>query len=230
MNIPKIFGHRGASALEPENTMKAFTRAFKDGADGIEFDVRQTADGKIVVIHDATINRTSNGTGLVKNYSYDVLLQFDFGKKERIPLLNEVLQKFGKNYVLNIEIKEPGFEKQLVIMVQELEIKENVIVSSFKKSVLKKIKELDSSLSTAYIFNLRKINLGKIVKQIKIDAIHPSMHLVTTNLVKKSQLLNLPIRTWTVDDPQKALSLAKLGVNSIITNNPYQIIQNLTKK
>jgi len=110
MKIPLIFGHRGSSIREPENTMRALQAAIQEGADGVEFDVRITKDREIVIIHDAMINRTSNGNGRVKKFNCSELLGFDFGKGEKIPLLKDVLKKYGNKYWLNIEIKETGFE------------------------------------------------------------------------------------------------------------------------
>ncbi|NHJ47958.1 MAG: glycerophosphodiester phosphodiesterase [Asgard group archaeon] len=227
---PLIQGHRGASAVEPENTIRAFIRAFDDGADGIEFDIRLTADKKIVVIHDKTINRTSNGKGLVKDYTFDELLKFDFGLGERIPLLAEVLTNFGNNYWLNIEVKELGFEQQLVNLLKILNVKEKIVISSFKEKALIDIKKLDRSLCTAFIYNMKNPNLEHLKSSMGIDSIHPKMNLVTKRLVKKADELNLPIRTWTVDQPKDAIKLAKLGIDTIITNNPKVIAQALDRK
>lgn len=225
MKIPNIYGHRGASALEPENTMRAFKRAFKDGAIGIEFDVRLTADKKIVVIHDEMLNRTSNGVGFVKDYTYEELLQLDFGLGEKIPLLIEVLKEYEKNYWLNIEIKELGLEEQLIDFLNEYDVKEKAIVSSFKIPAIKKVKELDSNVQTAYIYSIKKPDLEQLKKTIKLNGVHPRKDLITKNLVKKAYSLGLLIRTWTVDKPREALKLAKLNVESIITNNPKAILQ-----
>ncbi|MHA1213294.1 MAG: glycerophosphodiester phosphodiesterase [Candidatus Heimdallarchaeota archaeon] len=131
-----IFGHRGASALEPENTMRAFARAFQDGATGIEFDIRLTKDKQIVVIHDKSINRTSNGKSLVKDMTYKELQEYDFGKGEKIPLLKDVLKLYGNRFWLNIEIKETGFEKEVVELLHKFEIKKKCLISSFKESAL----------------------------------------------------------------------------------------------
>ncbi len=223
MIFPKIYGHRGASAIEPENTMRAFKRAFNDGANGIEFDIRLSADNEIVVIHDDTINRTSNGFGLVKEHTFEELLQFDFGLGEKIPLLKEVLREFGKKYLLNIEIKELGLEKQLVELLNEFNLIEKAIISSFKIPAIKKIKEIDPKIQTAYIYSINKSNLEHLKNTIKIDGIHPRKNLIKKNLVEKANLLNLSIRTWTVDNPRKAIKLAKLNIDSIITNNPKVI-------
>ncbi|NHK30405.1 MAG: glycerophosphodiester phosphodiesterase [Asgard group archaeon] len=230
MKIPKIYGHRGASAVEPENTMRAFTRAFKDGAKGIEFDIRLTADKKIVVIHDDTLNRTSNGVGFVKDQTYDELLQLDFGLGEKIPLLKDVLKEYGNKYWLNIEIKELGFEQLLVDTLNEYNIKEKLIISSFKIPAIKIVKELDPKMHTAYIYSLNRPDLNKLKKTIKLDGIHPKKSLVTKQLVEEASSLNLPIRTWTVDKPKKAIKLAKLGIESIITNNPKVILQAFIEK
>ncbi|MCE7743816.1 MAG: glycerophosphodiester phosphodiesterase [Candidatus Heimdallarchaeota archaeon] len=230
MKLPMIFGHRGASSSEPENTMRAFIQAFQDGADGIEFDVRLTADNQMVVIHDSLINRTSNGFGLVRKKTYQELLGFDFGKGEKIPLLEDVLKKFGNKKWLNIEIKEQGFEEQLLEMLDKLEINQKFVISSFEISVLEKIKELNSEIPTAFLYQTIRFNLQALISKIQCDGLHPKHTLVNRRLFSEARYYRLAIRAWTVDSKRKAWNLTKLGIHGIITNNPKKLLLYLKEK
>lgn len=230
MNLPVVFGHRGASAIEPENTMIAFERAFHDGANGIEFDVRKTADNKLVLLHDSKINRTSNGSGKLSKKNYSELLNYDFGKGEKIPLLEDVLKKFGNKYWLNIEIKEVGFEKQLIDMLAKLKISNKYVVSSFKAKVLNKIKELSKEIPTAYLYYRKTSDLNRIVRKVTANDIHPGKRFTNKRLVENAHRLKMQVRVWTVDDEPTTIKLAEWGVDGIITNNPKEIIKFLENK
>lgn len=230
MKLPMIFGHRGASSIEPENTMKAFQQAFEDGADGIEFDVRLTADNQMVIIHDSLINRTSNGFGLVRKKTYQELLEFDFGKGEKIPLLEDVLKKFGNQKWLNIEIKEKGFEKQLLELLDKQKITKKYVISSFDISVIQKIKELNSDIPTAFLYGRIIIHLQALISKSQCDGIHPKHTFVNRRLISEARYYRLAVRAWTVDSQRKAWKLTKLGINGIITNNPKKILLYLKEK
>ncbi|MCK5158858.1 MAG: glycerophosphodiester phosphodiesterase [Candidatus Heimdallarchaeota archaeon] len=230
MKLPMIFGHRGASSIEPENTMKAFQQAFEDGADGIEFDVRLTADNQMVIIHDSLINRTSNGIGLVRKKTYQELLEFDFGKGEKIPLLEDVLKKFRNQKWLNIEIKEQGFEKQLLELLDKLKITRKYVISSFDISVIQKIKELNSEIPTAFLYQTIRFNLQALISKTQCDGIHPKHTIVNRRLFSEARYYRLAIRAWTVDSERKAWKLTKLGINGIITNNPKKLLLYLKEK
>ncbi|MCK5298004.1 MAG: glycerophosphodiester phosphodiesterase [Candidatus Heimdallarchaeota archaeon] len=230
MKLPMIFGHRGASSIEPENTMKAFQQAFEDGADGIEFDVRLTADKQMVIIHDSLINRTSNGIGLVRKKTYQELLEFDFGKGEKIPLLEDVLKKFRNQKWLNIEIKEQGFEKQLIELLDKLKITRKYVISSFDISVIQKIKELNSEIPTAFLYQTIRFNLQALISKTQCDGIHPKHTIVNRRLFSEARYYRLAIRAWTVDSERKAWKLTKLGINGIITNNPKKLLLYLKEK
>ena len=230
MKLPMIFGHRGASALEPENTMKAFDQAFQDGADGIEFDVRLSADNQIVIIHDPLINRTSNGFGFVKKKTYQELLEFDFGKGEKIPLLKDILKKYGNEKWLNIEIKEQGFEEQLLEILDTLDIRQKYVISSFKIPVLRKIKELNPQIPTAYLYQYGPINLQGLIAKIGCEGIHPKYTIVNKRLISEALYYRLAVRAWTVDNMRKAWKLTKMRIDGLITNNPKKLILYLKNK
>lgn len=151
--MTKIFAHRGASGYKPENTMESFRLAYELGADGIEFDVHLTKDGVPVIIHDEKIDRTSSGTGYVKDFTFEELGAFDFcgefksEKKFAIPTLKMVLEfASGNDLILNIELKTdvftyPGIEKNVLKLVYDLGLEKRVIISSFNPISVKMVRE-----------------------------------------------------------------------------------------
>ena len=160
----KVWAHRGASGYAPENTLDAFRKAVEMGADGIELDVQMTKDGELVVIHDETINRVSNGKGWVKDYTYEELKKFNFNKthleytKEEIPTLEQVyLLIKPTNLTINVEIKTgivfyPGIEERVLELTERLGMKERVIYSSFNHYTIRKIKESDPQAKTGMLY------------------------------------------------------------------------------
>ncbi len=225
-----IFAHRGASIKAPENTLKAFDLAIKEGANGIEFDIRLSADEVIVVIHDGTINRTSNSTGKVNSLTLEELQKFDFGEGEKIPTLKEVLEKFGNKYWLNIEIKEEGFELILVDLLKELKVKEKIVISSFLIPALLKIKKIAPEIPTGYLYEYDLNELDGLLEEVTVNGIHPVKENITKELVQDAHQKNLAVRAWTVDNPEIAQKLAEYGIDGIITNDPKGIIAALNSK
>src|SRR5215470_8207985 len=128
-----IFGHRGAPGYprHGENTIASFTKALRCGAGGLEFDVRRCGDGRLVVIHDDTIDRTTSGKGRVENLSYEELRKFDAGFGEPVPLLTDVLEQFGTRCLLNVELKDPGIATDVKKLILERRLERHVIISSF---------------------------------------------------------------------------------------------------
>lgn len=230
MSYPLIFGHRGASIRAPENTLKAFNLAFKEGANGIEFDIRLSTDNEIVVIHDETIDRTSNSSGKVNSLTLEKLQKFDFGEGEKIPTLKEVLTKFGNKHWLNIEIKEEGLELILVDLLKNLKVKEKIVISSFLLPTLIKIKELAPEIPTGYLYEFHLNDLDGLLDEVSINGIHPVKENITKKIIQEAHQKNLAVRAWTVDDPKMAQKLAENGIDGIITNNPKGIIAALSKK
>ncbi|MFA7163177.1 MAG: glycerophosphodiester phosphodiesterase, partial [Eubacteriales bacterium] len=165
MKRPIIYAHRGASAYAPENTGSAFTKAIEMGAGGIELDIHMSKDGHLMVIHDESLNRTSNGKGLVKDLSLDELKGLDFGswfdgsfKGERILTLEECLDLLeGWDGILNVEVKSgpilyDGIEEKLVKVLSEYKMIDRTIVSSFNHYSLLAIKQLEPELKTGILY------------------------------------------------------------------------------
>ena len=232
---PLIIAHRGASELAPENTLEAFQIAADLNVSAIEFDVMLCADQHPIVIHDSTVDRTTNGTGKVYSLSIEDLKKLDAGrqfglkyKNCRIPELHEVLQKFGRSIPLNLELKNlhSPFDKLPEIVYREVKIfkcSENILYSSFNPIALLRIKQLDPNARTALI-NTRsaisrktRLMIGSFLYNFSL---HPDWRDVSINLIKRLSSQGKKVIPYTVNDPGKARELIELGVHGIITNKP----------
>ena len=213
-----IFGHRGAPGYPrtAENTIGSFAKALRSGATGLEFDVRRCADGQLVVIHDDTIDRTTNGRGQVAKLTYEQLRRFDAGFGEPIPLLSNVLQQFGGKCLLNIELKSWEIAEDVKKLVLKGGLQDSVIVSSFDWD------ELRTLVPNVHIALLaaKLRNLIAAAGEMGAVAIHPRCDLVTRSLVDRAHNANLRIHVWTVNDPQDVNTFRNLGVDGIFTDFP----------
>lgn len=230
----KVWAHRGASAYAPENTIAAFRMAMDMGADGLELDVHLSSDGKLMVIHDETVDRTSNGSGRVVDMTCQELKKLDFsnGMKEfegaRIPTLQEV---FGliKNSPLtvNIEVKcdvvlYPGIWDKLIRLEREMGMQGRVLYSSFNHYVLQKIRELDPDAEIGLLYGNAMVDPWVYANYLKANAIHPHYFaaLQCPGLMEGCEANGVKVNTWTVNKPEDVLALSHKGVNAVITNHP----------
>lgn len=234
---PLVIAHRGASGSAPENTMAAFQRAVAAKADMIELDVQRTKDGQVVVIHDHTLKRTTNGTGEVRQYTLEELRQFDAGSwygaefaGERIPTLAEVLRAIKGKCGINIEIKnlpyrDPGVESAVLAVLRETEFPlDQVIISSFDHRCLVRVAELEPNVRVAALFAHNPASLAGIDTPV----LHPYYPVVDAEFMSwaKGRMVNV----WTVDAPEKWQALIALGVDGIITNHPDRLVAYLKEQ
>jgi glycerophosphoryl diester phosphodiesterase len=222
--MPKIIAHRGASAHAPENTIAAFQLALEQGADGIELDVMLSKDGHLVVIHDDTVDRTTDGKGYVREMTLEELKSLDAGEGQSIPTLDEVFEAFGGRFIINVELKNytsvfDGLPIETAKLVKKHQLGESVIVSSFNPFNLPRfharMPEVDLGLLT-------QPNTAKkwVWRLFKYDALHPHFSDVAQVLVAALHSRNRKVNVWTVDEPSEIQRLAALEVDSIITNDP----------
>jgi len=254
MNLPLIIGHRGASAIAPENTLAAFTRAIQDGADGIEFDVRLSRDGVPVVIHDDTLTRTGLIDGVVAQLSAEVLARTDVGSwfnqrpnshdvdfsNEKLPSLQQVFELFAdSDALLYLEMKsQAGNENRLTAEVagaiRKHAIAERVIVSSFNLSLVQAVKAIDSAIRTAALFEpsisrpatlVRRMKLVALAKEVGADEICLHHTLAGRRLTEQARKSDLEVVVWTVDDPVWIERARSRGVKALITNDPASMLR-----
>lgn len=228
-----IFGHRGASAYAPQNTIPAFELAVTQGADGIELDVHLSADGVPVVIHDFTVDHTTNGAGAVHEMTLAQLKQLDAGVKFDpkfagipIPTLEEVFQAVGQLFI-NIEIKadDSGIESAVAALIAKYELTERVAVSSFNPEILRRFSGVMSSVAIGLLYMPEEgFDPRLVLPDLKCEALHPYHEIIDAAYMANAKQQGYTVNTWTVNDPMRAVQLRDLGVNGIITDNPDTII------
>ena len=237
---PLIWAHRGASAYAPENTMEAFQLAIDMKADGIEIDVHLSKDGHIMVIHDATIDRTSNGQGAVTDYTLEELKAFDFGYKfykgERrgikIPTLDELYELYSKtDMTINIEIKsdDPAIAPKLVELTEKYGMTAKVLYSSFNHPQLLNILKENPAIPVAPLYSAKLVKMWDYAANMGATAIHPNgKHIVDSpEYFENCAKLGILVNPWTIDTPEIAKKLVAMGANAVITNVPDVMIAEL---
>ena len=226
MHKPLIIAHRGASGHGPENTLAAFNLAMEHQADGIELDVMLAKDGHVVVIHDDSVDRTTNGSGRVKDMTLDMLRSLDAGNGEKIPMLTEVLDTFGGQFMINIELKNYSspFDALPVVVAKMLngyDFLDKIIISSFNPFNFKRFRKYCPGVQQGLLTIPNKANLW-IWRLFNYDAVHPYYEDVDQELVSEARKNQQQVNVWTVDDPDEIRRLAALEIDSIITNYPRE--------
>ena len=227
-----IVAHRGISSLYPENTLIAFKEAMKLGVDMIELDVHQTRDGKLVVIHDDSLDRTTNGKGKVNQITLKEIKKHSAGKwfskkfeKEKIPLLGEVFEMVkNKKIKLLIEIKQVGVEKSLLNLIKRYKIFDNVICGSFYLESIVRIRKLSPAIPTAFItdsLNLERMKKTLLREGINIVAINFSN--LSSSLLKSYHASGFVVDAWTIDDRGDMKKNLDMGLEMITTNYPQRL-------
>lgn len=231
MKMPKIIAHRGASGHAPENTLAAFQLALDQKADGIELDVMLSADKQVVVIHDETVDRTTNGSGRVRDLTLAQLQKLDAGEEEIVPTLEEVLDRFGGKYLINIELKNyttvfDDLPVRVAQTVKSFDLMDTIFFSSFNPINLPRLRKRlpDAKLG---LLTLPEQARSWVWKLVRYDALHPYFDDVDEELVAANHARMKKVHVWTVDEPEDILRMAKLGVDSIITNFPLTARQAL---
>ena len=232
--MTKIFAHRGASERAPENTLAAFDLARDMGADGVELDVQMTKDDELVVIHDERVDRTTNGTGWVKDFTLAELKAFDASMgneaypNERIPTLGEVFDLLDDSQMLiNIEIKDsrvlyPGIDERVLEMIDQRDWEYRVTMSSFNHMTLAHIRQIGSLVYTGVLFQDVLYEPWNYAHQLWATALHPHYLYVDSvpDLVGESHNSLLEINVWTVNEAVDIDRMLAKGVDGIITNRP----------
>lgn len=231
-DTPLIIGHRGASAEAPENTLAAFGLAAEQGAQGIEFDVRLSADGNVVVMHDATVDRTTGGSGTVSRMTTEALQALDAGLGQPVPTLDDVFQTFGPSLLYNVELKgcglwSRGLEEAVADRIAAYHLENQVVVSSFNPLCVRRARSaLSKTTMVALVWAYGPRWLSHLPVQAEAD--HPHYSKVDEAYISWARRQGLRVHVWTVDEPSEAQRLARLGVQAIVTNEPATIRKVLT--
>lgn len=212
-------GHRGASAYEPENTLTSFRRAIELGVDAIELDVRKTKDNELVVIHNADVNKTTNGNGPVNSFTLEEIKKFVTKKGEHIPTLEDVLDSVGKRVKILVELKEEGTEEKVIELIQRKKLIDNVIIISFDEEVLRKVRELNDNVTLGLIY-VRHKNPIQSALLLKAEYLLPLYRFTHSVNVTKAHEAGLKVIVWTINTKEEAIEYKKKGVDGIATDRP----------
>ena len=250
---PVNLAHRGASASAPENTLEAFRLAVESGAGGLELDVHLTRDGHVVVIHDPTLNRTTDGSGAVANMTLDELRESDAGHNFspdngnalsyrglglRIPTLAEVLREFP-GVAVNIDMKadRPGIEAAVLDVLREADAERRALVVSSRRSAVRRFRRISggristgaSRWETGVFYLLSNLRLDRLLRPaydaLQVPVRHRGIPLVTRRFVISAHERNVRVDAWTINETDEMRRLLDLGVDVIVTDRPETLAE-----
>lgn len=210
-------GHRGAAGLEPENTLRSFRRAAAEGADAVELDLRLTRDKRLVVMHDATVNRTTNGSGSVAEMTLNDLKRLDAGVGERVPTFEQVLEV--TDLTIYAELKVVGAAGPLAAFLRHRKLAERVIPISFQPEALSQIRQSLPRLPVGLVLS-GPLPDSTSALRVGADLVSPEAVHLDAALVESCRREGLRVTTWTVNEPEEMRRVLKLGVDGIVTDRP----------
>ncbi|WP_394296993.1 glycerophosphodiester phosphodiesterase family protein [Palaeococcus ferrophilus] len=236
-----VLGHRGYSAKYPENTLLAFRKAIEAGADGVELDVWLTRDGEVVVIHDETVDRTSNGSGKVKEMTLDELKSLDFGNGERIPTLEEVFEALPEDAIINVELKDADAAEKAADIIKSHN-PSRVIVSSFLIDALREYRKYDRETRMGLLIDREKVlsQLPALIGELSLWSINPPIDAMallgvekTVGALQMAKGAGLKVVLWSLNDESYYANdnLVRLGglFDGVIVNDVERMVDYLRK-
>lgn len=232
MNKLLKIAHRGAKAYEPENTLQAFQKALDLHADGIELDVHLSADGHIIVMHDETIDKMTNGKGAVNTFTLAELKSFLIAEKHEIPTLDAVFDLVDKKCFINIELKNADTSKNVVSLIEEYITEkgwnyDHFIISSFDWNALKEVQNLNPNIPIGVLTEGDLDASLAFAEKIKAKAIHPDYQLLNQENTGRMQERGFLVLPWTVNKAEDIQKMKSYNVDGIITDFPDRISVNL---
>ena len=227
------YAHRGFCSKYPENTLLAFEKAIAEGVDGIENDVQLTKDGEIIIMHDESVDRTTDGKGWVKDLTLAEIKVLDAGGKFdsqyaglRVPTLREYLELVKDQPIItNIEMKTGVFEyremeQKLVDMLREYKVEEKVLITSFNHFTIMRMKKLAPDLKYGFLAYDWRLDAGEYTQKNGIPCYHPDYHNLTWEVVEDLKTHGIEVNPYTVDDPDDIRDMIAKGVHAVITDCP----------
>ncbi len=228
-------GHRGASHDAPENTLPAFRLAAQQGADGVELDVQLSKEGEVVIIHDFSVDKTTNGRGKVKEKTLAELKALDAGRHfseqfagTTIPTLSELFMVMGPVLLYNIELKttsfnDQGLEAEVIRLIEDHNLQDRAMVSSFNPFALMRAYRINPKIKRGLLWapNLPFYMRRQLFRNLaKPDMFHPYWEATTPTLVNKEHEQGILVNVWTCNEPQAMQRMIKMGVDAIMTDRP----------
>jgi len=236
---PLVCAHRGRSGVAPENTLAAFEAAIEIGADFLELDVRRSADGEIVCMHDAAVDRTTDGSGALADLTLAELRALDAGSwkdaryaGERIPLLAEVLAQIAPRLVVDIEIKQRGIAPQVVELIRAADALRRVTIVSFDLGDLRIAKDIEPTLACGLITSGPDGDSVAAAHTLIASALGAGANFISCHhgavapmLVRECHLAGLALMAWTMDAPEDIARMIDLQADALVSNYPERVLE-----
>ena len=224
-----IIGHRGAAGLEPENTIASFKKAIELGVEMIEFDVQLCKSGEVVVIHDFTLERTTNGIGLVAETSFSDIINLDAGKGQKIPTLETVLNTINRKSVVNIELKGKSIAHPTAKIIQrfiesENWKKEDFLISSFNHQELFAFNTLMPEIRIGVLYEDIPDNFNETASALNAYSINADFNSLNKNTVARIHSEGYKVFAYTVNTKEARLKMEEIGVDGIFTDFPDKLM------
>ncbi len=220
-------GHRGAMGHEPENTLLSIKKALALKVDAVEIDVYNVEDN-LIVIHDRTLSRTTNGTGYIEEYSFEQLRSLDAGKREKIPTLQEVFDTVDRQAIINIELKGSNTARLVSNLIRKYInqgwTEADFVVSSFDHYELMRAKTLYPALKIGMLIYGLPWEYLKIAQKLQADIVIAGLDFVTPDLINSIHQQNLLAWVYTVNEPADISRMQELKVDGIFTNYPERVV------
>ncbi len=244
---PRVIAHRGFSGKAPENTLVAVRRAIELGADMVEIDVGLTRDGHVVVLHDETLDRTTDGEGLLSEATLEEVRKLDAGSwfapefaGEKVPTLAEVLDLVRGRILMNVEIKgeavsdetAAGIADKVLQLVRARDMEDEIVISSFEPEALRQMRELDAHVMTASLYNKElhnKMGPVEVMDAVGSNGFNLSQRRVNRKIVRACHEAGRPVAVYTVNKKAKMRCLIAIGVDALFTDRPDLMLQVLAE-
>ena len=215
-----LIGHRGASKIAPENTLKAFQKAIDLKADYVEFDVHQSVEGELIVIHDPNTFRSTGHKGSIKKMTLSEIKELDAGEGEQIPTLEELITLARGKIGLQLEIKASGLARKIVNALKNADLIESTIISSFIHKELSEVQQIEPNANLApLLLGIRKNKTLQKAVDNNFGYIHPQYKLISKSFIDAAHGKDIKVNAWTVDARDDIEKLIDMGIDGIITND-----------
>jgi glycerophosphoryl diester phosphodiesterase len=225
-----IIGHRGAPVDEPENTLGSFRRALAVGVAAVELDIQLTKDGRLIVIHDETLDRTTNGRGPVRDFTLAELKRLDAGRGEPVPTLEEVFDLVQGQAHLMVELKQPEAAGALLDFFQAHRTFEAATIISFWHPAVKALKDAEPRLDTGVLMVGCPADPLGLARAARADTLALNFRYVNRELVDAAHQQDIKVMVWNIDDPETLEPYLAMNLDAICTNRPGEIIDYLSHR
>ena len=228
--LTKIMGHRGAPADEPENTLRSFRRALAVGVAAVELDVQLTKDGRLAVIHDETLDRTTNGQGPVQDFTLAEIKSLDAGRGEPVPSLEEVFDLVQGKAHLVVELKQPEAAGALLEFFRTRRAFDAATIVSFWHPAVKVLKEAEPRLNTGVLMVGCPADPVGLARAALAGTLALNFRYVNRELVDAAHRQDIKVMVWNIDDPETLQPYLAMNLDAICTNRPREIIDYLSNR